>query len=119
MTAINPSELARYRHDLEVVRDTASQVIKDFGIFSIEITFSGNEQTAYEELKQQLIPELLKLYENNYSKLQSLFYRIDLPEKKFRELPTTDKSMFVDGLADLILERELLKVITRKLLSGK
>jgi len=114
-----PEELARYRHDLEVVRDTAAQVIKDFGLFNIEIRFSGNEETAYDELKSQLYPELLSLYENNYSRLQSLFYRIDLSEKKFRALPSGNKNEMINGLTELVLERELVKVITRKLFSQK
>ncbi|MBK7970619.1 MAG: hypothetical protein IPK08_17750 [Bacteroidetes bacterium] len=28
-----------YRHDLEIVRNTAAQVIKDFGLAGIEIAF--------------------------------------------------------------------------------
>jgi hypothetical protein len=111
-------EIARYRADLEVVRDTAAQVIKDFGLFNIDIRFSGNEATAYDELKSQVYPELLSLYEKNYSKLQSLFYRIDIPEKKFRALPSSNKEELIAGLTELVLERELVKVITRKLFSS-
>lgn len=112
-------DLVKYRHDLEVVRNTAAQVIKDFGWFSIDIKFSGKEETAYEELKTQLIPELLKLYNTDYNRLKSLFYRIDIPEKKVKALPSANKEEMISGLADLVLERELIKVITRKLYAEK
>ena len=45
--------IEKYRRDLEIIRLTAEQVIKDFQIFGFEIVFSGNEYTAYEELKTQ------------------------------------------------------------------
>jgi hypothetical protein len=102
-----------------VVRKTAEQVIKDFQLFSIEIHFSGHAENAYIELRDQLIPELQKLYDQNYSKLQSLFYRIDVSEKKVRALNENNKRDFISGLTDLILERELVKVITRKLYSER
>ena len=112
-------DLIRYRHDLEVVRNTALQVIKDFGLFSIDITFSGNEATAYEELKTQLQPVLLELYNSDYNRLKSLLYRIDMPEQKVKALPAVNKDDMIAGLTDLILERELIKVITRKLYSAR
>lgn len=58
-----------YRHDLEIVRNTAAQVIKDFGLAGIEIAFSGNPQTAYQELLQQVTPGLELLYKNRIKHL--------------------------------------------------
>lgn len=114
-TSENSTDLTKYRYDLEAIRETAAQVIKDFGMFSIPITFSGNEATAYQELKNQLVPELLACYEKDYARLQSLFYRIDLSEKKVNALKSFPKQEMIESLAGLILERELIKVITRKL----
>ncbi len=112
-------DLIRYRHDLEVVRNTAAQVIKDFGLFNIDISFSGNESTAYEELKTQLKPALLELYNTDYNRLKSLLYRIDMPEQKVKALPAANKEAMIAGLTDLVLERELIKVITRKLYAAR
>lgn len=108
-------DLIKYRHDLEVVRNTADQIIKDFGLFGIIIHFSGNEKTAYQELKSQLIPELTKLYDQSFSKLQAILYRIDVPENKFVNLPGNGKEERISALAELIMERELIKVILRKI----
>ena len=68
-------DIEKYRHDLEVIRMTAEQVKKDFAFHNIEITFSGNEMTAYDELKAQLIPLLSKLFTENKPRLMQLLYR--------------------------------------------
>ena len=78
-------DVEKYRHDLEIIRKTAEQIIKDFQIFGFEITFSGNEYTAYDELKSQLTPLLFELYKSDLSTFQSLLYRIDISESKYRK----------------------------------
>ncbi len=111
-------DIDKYRHDLEIIRLTAEQVKKDFEIFGHEIKFSGNEFTAYEELKNQLAPLLLKLYQSNSSAFQSLLYRVDISEKKFRELiENTSKENFAEQLAEAVIQREFQKVLTRKFFS--
>ena len=106
----------KYRHDLEVVRDTASQVIRDFGMAGITIDFSGNPETAYRELVDQAQPALKKLYRENAGTFMALLYRIDVSEKQFRDLTArATGEIFFTGLAEMIIEREFLKVLTRKL----
>ncbi len=110
--------IEKYRNDLEIIRLTAEQVIKDFEIFGQEIKFSGNELTAYEELKSQLAPLLLKLYQNNSSTFQSLLYRVDISEKNFRELlEQSATGNFSEQLAEAVIQREFQKVLTRKFFS--
>ncbi len=111
-------DIEKYRHDLEIIRLTADQVIKDFDIFGHEIKFSGNEFTAYDELKNQLAPLLLKLFNDQTSSFQSLLYRIDITEKTFRQLvENTGKNDFAEQLADAVIQREFQKVLTRKFFS--
>jgi hypothetical protein len=111
-------DLEKYRYDLEIIRLTANQVIKDFDIFGHEIKFSGNELTAYEELKNQLSPLLFNLYRNNTSSFQSLLYRVDVSEKSFTELiRNASPENFPGQLADLVIRREFQKVLTRKFFS--
>ena len=110
----------KYRHDLEVVRNTANQVMKDFGMSGIEITFSGNPDTAYRELLEQAQPALKNLYKENSGSFMSLLYRIDIPEKKFREVTSQFKGEdFFNKLAEMVIEREFMKVLTRKLFKRK
>ena len=110
----------KYRHDLEVVRNTAQQVIKDFGMSGIEIIFSGNPDTAYRELVEQVQPALKNLYKQNAGSFMALLYRIDISEKQFRTLAErVSGEDFYKGLAEMVIEREFLKVLTRKIYSNR
>jgi hypothetical protein len=96
----------KYRHDLEVVRNTGAQVIKDFGMFGVDISFSGNPETAYRELLHQ-------------TSFMALLYRIDVSEKKVNELIGIEKKpAFFAKLAEVVVEREFMKVLIRKLFSA-
>jgi hypothetical protein len=110
----------KYRHDLEVVRNTAAQVIKDFGIVGVTVTFSGNPETAYQELQNQVAPALTSLYKLNQNAFMALLYRIDVNENKVKNLEKSSKGAeFFNGLTELIIEREFIKAIIRKLFSGR
>lgn len=108
-------KVEKYRYDYEIVRLTAEQVIKDFGTHAIEIGFSGDPLTAYEELLNQLVPVLESLYKDQPVKLSALLYRIDIEEAKWKELPS-GKERFV-RLAEMIVQREFKKVLIRKYFS--
>ncbi len=110
----------KYRHDLEVIRDTASQVIRDFGMAGIDVSFSGDPASAYQELLTQAQPALKNLYRENAGTFMALLYRIDVSEKQFRELTARASwEIFFTGLAEMVIEREFLKVLTRKLYKNK
>lgn len=112
MTELLPE---KYRTDLEIIRLTAEQVIKDLDVFGITVEFSGNPYTAYEELEQQLCPILSELHKKDASSFMALLYRIDLSEKEFRKLSTGPD--FISQLAAAVLQREFKKVIIRKYFS--
>ena len=59
--------LEKYRYDLEVVRNTAEQLFKDFGYPAKRIVFTGNMKSAYAELEQQVFPILKELFEKDRS----------------------------------------------------
>lgn len=106
-------EIEKYRHDLEVIRNTALQVAKDFETYGFEVSLPVHELSAYEDLMAQLIPVVDKLMRKNPEQLSQLLYRIDVSEKQSAAASNARE------LTHLILERELIKVITRKLLSGR
>ncbi len=105
--------IAPYRHDLEIIRDTIAQIKKDLSIFDLDIVFSGNEKTAYREVKDQLIILFRDLLTRDAEKVFNLLYRIDVSENKVKEAPSS--VAFEEYIAELVLERELLKVVMRKL----
>jgi hypothetical protein len=109
------SNLSIYKNNEEIIRLAAAQVEKDFASNGIDISFSGNTATAYDELFVQVKPVVKNMLENNRNKFSQLLYTIDLSEKKANEI-FADNSFAdaVEKITQFILERELLKVITRK-----
>ena len=107
-------EIEQYKGRTEIIRQTAEQIIRDFGRFGIEITFSGNTDMAYLELFHQLDRNIASLIESDFGRLYALLYQIDLNESsiisKKREFPQYADS---EILTELIIHRELKKVLTR------
>lgn len=113
-------ELVEYRSDISVVHATAAQVAKDFAEVGIEIQFSGNTDSAYEELSSQLRTAFEYLLDRNQSSFFSLLYRIDLPQEKMEKAFEEDSLHDSVGvLTDLVLKREMMKVVYRKIYSGE
>lgn len=111
---IKKEELLKARGNELYVKETAEQIIKDFALFGMDISFSGNVITAYDELFKQLEAHVSYLLTNNHDKLLALLYQIDLSEKKLREELSSDSMLSeIQQIAELIIQRELLKVLTR------
>lgn len=65
-----------------------------------------------EALRELLLRQVNYLLERDFERLLQSLYRIDVPEQKFREsLVSQDPA---GQITDLILQRELLKVKTRR-----
>jgi hypothetical protein len=104
----------RYHSDLEIIQMTADQLIKDMGEFSIDIHFKGDKKTPYRELFEQVEPVIYSLEMMQPEKLKSLLYRIDISEKEIRNfIPGHTKTDLSAFITDLVLQRELQKVLTR------
>lgn len=112
-------DISNYLNSLELLNETAKQIIKDFGIEGIEISFSGNPENAYHELFGQIEPHILRLLWENTRKLQQLLYRIDISEQQAaRALKGEPGKTPPQMLTELIIKRELQKVVIRKLYKG-
>jgi len=107
-------DITPYLQKPELLQQTAEQLIKDFAMLGMEITFSGITITAYEELFNQVEPFMDKMLTRDRQKLFALLYRIDLSEiqieKATKQNPSTS---FPHLITDLILKRELQKVVIR------
>ena len=109
------TDISVYKDNAEIIGKTAKQVEKDFASNGIEISFSGNTFTAYNELFPQVKVVVKNLLENNRTKFYQLLYTIDLSEQKANEIFGSNSFPdAVEKITQFILERELLKVITRK-----
>ncbi len=109
-------DLHKYYNRLEYIRSTADQIIKDFGFEGIAIHFSGDAYNAYEELFNQIDPSIAQLMETNYTRFLAILYRIDIGEETLKKALKENTSENVSGvITDLIIKRELQKVVIRKL----
>lgn len=111
---LSKSGLEKYYDKEDVIRQTANQVLKDFALFGIQIDFPENINYAYKELYVQLEEKIEGLLALNNQKLLSLLYQIDIPEKKIQRSASAEPERNLsDVVTELILERELKKVLTR------
>jgi hypothetical protein len=76
---------------------------------SLPVTISG------EELKQKLALHINHLINHDFEKLVFYLYRVDVNENKIRQLLEQKEGENTAGLiADLIIERQLQKIKSRK-----
>jgi hypothetical protein len=111
---MNFTDLSPYINKLDIIKDTATQTIKDFDMFGVEIKFSGNAYEAYEELFEQIEPHIEKMISSNQSKFMGILYRIDVSDEQIKKAVSQNTSEpFSAIITDLILKRELQKVVIR------
>jgi len=111
---LNFTDLSKYINQLDLIKDTANQIIKDFDMFGLEIKFSGNAFNAYEELFEQIEPHIDQLITSNQQKFMSILYRIDLSDEQIKKAVNENSSEpFSAIVSDLIIKRELQKVVIR------
>ena len=99
----------------EIILETVQQIMKDFGMFGLEITFSGTTDRAYEELLEQLSLQVQKLMGSNAELLMSVLYQVDISEREIMkaasEFPDYDQ---FEVIAHQIIFRDLKKVLFRR-----
>ena len=112
---VSNSNVSGLLNQAEIVQETAEQIMKDFGMFGVEITFSGDTNNAYNELHQQLINQISLLLERNYELLLSVLYQVDITDREIakatRELPHYNQ---VEIIAHQVIVRDLKKVLLRR-----
>lgn len=118
---LSPSDYQRYEQSVWLLQEVVGQINKDFRLQGFDVEFSGTGETAYRELSDQLKPVIEYMLENQTEKFWNLIYGIDLSESKVRRiLFGTDQEIdAIKELTDLILKRELQKVVIRLHYSGK
>jgi hypothetical protein len=99
----------------EIIRATARQIIKDFGMSGVELRFSRTPQKAYIELFSRISPIIEKLLDRNIGSFYNLLYRIDISEIQIKkEVSENPDKKFSEVISHLIIKRELQKVVMRK-----
>jgi hypothetical protein len=111
---VRNDNIASFLSSIDIVGETVAQIMKDFGMFGVTITFSGNTDVAYHELHSQLTEQVGVLLERDYGRLLSILYQVDITDKDIvrtaAELPYYNH---VEIVAHQIIVRDLKKVLTR------
>lgn len=99
----------------EIVRETAEQIMKDFGMFGVEITFSGDTTQAYYELHRQLVDQISILIDRNYDLLLSVLYQVDITDREIaRAAADLPEYSHIEVVAHQVIVRDLKKVLLRR-----
>tara|TARA_B110000046_G_scaffold49092_1_gene54637 strand:- start:27771 stop:28130 length:360 start_codon:yes stop_codon:yes gene_type:complete len=118
MAIISSSDLFQHKNNQLVIDKVVLQIQKDFQLYDEKIEFSGQQATAYDELFEQIKPIIFRMLELDSTRFFSLLYAIDVDERKVKELLFGHEEKDVaNEISHLILERELLKVVSRQIFS--
>ena len=116
----NLNEVVKYFNREDLIQKVIEQLKKDFNWFSYNLVLEGKEETPYLELFNKILPIIDDLLNDNYTKLLSLLYRIDIEEdflnKKLKENKHADTAEII---TDLIIKRALQKVIIREVYNNQ
>jgi hypothetical protein len=111
---ISNNNLSTFFDKEEIVRETAEQIMKDFGMFGVEITFSGDTLNAYEELLEQLVRQVTNLSLNFHDKLLSVLYQVDITEREIAQAQLDlPHYSHIEIISHQVIARELKKVLWR------
>jgi hypothetical protein len=116
---VTQEHLQQFVLRLDLLKEVVAQLNKDFQLNGFEVNFTGNEQNAYRELSDQLMPVIDYMLEYQTERFWSLLYGIDLNESKVREALFGEDVNTLQLLTDLILKRELQKVVIRNHYAGR
>lgn len=99
---------------LEFLQETTSQIGKDI--------FEGQALVApdFIELKKLLSAKVLQLLKTDMNQLLNILYRLDVSEAKVKQaFKLLSEEDIAEQLAELIIQREIVKVEIRRRYSGK
>ncbi|MFW5656456.1 MAG: hypothetical protein ACOC0C_02465 [Bacteroidota bacterium] len=116
---ITHDEIIQAKNNQKFVEMAARQVVKDFATCGMAIEFPSDIIFAYDQLFDQVLDIISELLNENEEKLRALLYRIDLSEKNMKQatLAASDQTRGII-IAELILEREMQKVLIRNYFSN-
>ncbi|MDF1611920.1 MAG: hypothetical protein AB1695_08730 [Stygiobacter sp.] len=96
----------------EIFTSLVEKLNKDFSLEGNNLPVNSD----FEILKKFFTEKVKELMSSNYDRFLNSLYRIDVDETKLTQiLHSKDKTTIAEKLADLIIERQLLRVKTQLL----
>lgn len=109
-------EIQSFFSSEKIIQDLAAQLTKDFGLEDFIVTAPGSSASTFKEFYFQLFPVVEKLHEHHPQKLNMVINRCDISEKQLnRELKKPSHKSYCASLCELIIKRELQKVVIRNM----
>lgn len=100
--------------------DIQNEVFDSFEIDGRLLPAVNNEEEKFQAFRKLLIERIEELAEKNMDKLMWLLYRVDVNERKLHAtLKETPPENFAPVIADMIIERQIQKIKSRKEFEGK
>ena len=94
------------------IQDVSDLIIGDFHLEEKQDTLVSRDMQEFREKLRILIKYML---DREFEKLLNAMYRLDINEEKFKMVLSNQESQDVAlDIADLVIEREMQKVITRR-----
>ncbi len=117
---IKPGNVDVFLNKEDIILDTIAQIMKDFGMFGVEIEYSGSIDDAYEKLLGQLVGQIDRLMNSNADLLMSILYQVDISQREIdhtaNEFPHYNQ---IEVIAHQIIFRDLKKVLFRRYFSSR
>lgn len=97
----------------------ADDIIQTIGLIQKDLSLNEDSLpgsvTSLDELKNKLIPVIRYLLDKDMTRLLNALYRIDIKESKVKYVLTIENpDNIAPALAEMIIQRELQKIATRK-----
>ena len=115
MDILNAKSQKLYFHDPGYLKKVLDQIQRDFDMTGI--SFEGNSKPlkVYAELYSLLLKNIHRLVKEDHKQFKSLLYRIDVSENSIhRKMALGNDLKLEEEISKLIIERCLLKVLTRE-----
>ena len=115
MELIPKPELQQYFDKKAYLKKVLIQIKRDFEMAGCDFDLPKNEIEVLEDLQNTLAFNLDPLMQENSPRLKNLLYRIDVSEKSiYNEMAVNQDLQLINLLNSRIIERELLKILTRE-----
>lgn len=103
-------------YPIEILHAASNIIIRDFDLDPERMVPDTDSRGPFPiDLKKLLIQEISYLLDHNFEKLKWVLYRIDVNENKLKQTlanKSPDKTASI--MAEMIIERQIEKAITRK-----
>jgi hypothetical protein len=109
----NKISLTTYSSNKEILSLLVAQLSKDFESCKLAITIPFDASAPL--IQESVFKALQKDTHSTHTQIQQLLYRIDVSEKLVEQIEDKNNlNQFIQSLTELIIKRELQKVLIRK-----